>query len=179
LPGTTVTVDGPVTKTVYTDGEGAFVVDGLPPGRYVVSAALSGFTTQTTDVDVATSAVTMEPLSLAVASLGETVVVSASRIETTVLTAPATMSVISSDTIESAPSQQFGGLLRNVPGLNVVQTSARDVNITSRQASSTLSTSQLVLVDGRSVYLDFFGFVAWDFVPTDPVEIGRASCREG
>lgn len=179
LPGTTVTVDGPVTRTVYTDGEGAFVVDGLPPGRYVVSAALSGFTTRTTDVDVATSTVTMEPLSLAVASLGETVVVSASRIETTVLNAPATMSVISSDTIESAPSQQFGDLLRNVPGLNVVQTSARDVNITSRQASSTLSTSQLVLVDGRSVYLDFFGFVAWDFVPTDPVDIKQIEVVRG
>ena len=43
--------------------------------------------------------------------------------------------------------------------------SARDVNITTRGATSTLSTSQLALVDGRSVYLDFFGMVMWDLVP--------------
>ena len=34
--------------------------------------------------------------------------------------------------------------LRSVPGLNVIQTSARDINLTARQATSTLATSQLV-----------------------------------
>ena len=54
----------------------------------------------------------------------------------------------------------------SVPGVNVIQTGARDVNLTARQATSTLATSQLVAVDGRSVYLDFFGLVLWDFVPS-------------
>lgn len=180
LPGVAVTVTGPTdTRMVFTDVNGDFRVEGLAAGRYQISAVLAGFGTATREVDVATAVVTLDPLALAVASLGETVVVSASRIETTVLNAPATMSVISSDTIESAPSTQFGDLLRAVPGLNVVQTSARDVNITSRQASSTLSTSQLVLVDGRSVYLDFFGFVAWDFVPTDAADIKQIEVVRG
>ena len=55
-----------------------------------------------------------------------------------------------------------------MPGLNVTQISARDVNFTTRGATSTLATSQLALVDGRSVYLDFFGMVMWDLVPTNP-----------
>ena len=50
--------------------------------------------------------------------------------------------------------------------MNVIQTSARDINLTARQATSTLATSQLVTVDGRSVYLDFFGLVLWDLVPS-------------
>ena len=50
--------------------------------------------------------------------------------------------------------------------MNVIQTSARDINLTTRQATSTLANSQLVLVDGRSIYLDFFGLVLWDFVPS-------------
>jgi iron complex outermembrane receptor protein len=66
-----------------------------------------------------------------------------------------------------------------VPGLNVIQTSARDVNLTSRQSTGTASTSQLVLVDGRSVYLDFFGLVAWDFVPTDPNDIKQIEVVRG
>ncbi|HEY7515670.1 MAG TPA: TonB-dependent receptor plug domain-containing protein, partial [Vicinamibacteria bacterium] len=87
----------------------------------------------------------------------EVVVVSASKTESTLVNAPATISVLSADTIESSPAQNYGDLLRSVPGLNVIQMSARDINMTSRQGTSTLSNSQLALLDGRSIYLDFFG----------------------
>jgi outer membrane receptor protein involved in Fe transport len=99
------------------------------------------------------------------AKFKEDVVVSASRVESRTVDAPATMSVINSDRIEASPAQNHADLLRSVPGMNVVQTSARDINLTTRQATSTLNNSQLVMVDGRSVYLDFFGLVLWDFVP--------------
>lgn len=90
---------------------------------------------------------------------------SASKAETTVVDAPATMSVVTGQTLATSPAQNYADLLRSVPGMNVIQTSARDLNLTTRQATSTLNNSQLVLVDGRSVYLDFFGLVLWDFVP--------------
>lgn len=95
----------------------------------------------------------------------EVTVVSASRVESRLVDAPATMSVVTAEQLETTPAQNYGDLLRSVPGVNAVQTSARDINLTSRQATSTLSNSQLVLVDGRSVYLDFFGLVLWDLVP--------------
>src|SRR5688572_10644476 len=60
----------------------------------------------------------------------EQVVVSASRAEEQLLDAPATVSVITAATIQRAPSVAMGDLLRVVPGVNVVQLSARDVNIT-------------------------------------------------
>ena len=86
----------------------------------------------------------------------------ASRAEEQLVNAPAAVSVITTATIESSPATNIGDLLRAVPGMNVTQVSARDVNLTTRGATSTLSTSQLALVDGRSVYLDFFGMVMWD-----------------
>ena len=46
------------------------------------------------------------------------------------------MSVISSDVLASTPAQNYGDLLRSVPGVNVVQLSARDVNVTNRQATT-------------------------------------------
>ena len=95
----------------------------------------------------------------------EVTVESASKVETRVIDAPATMSVVTTETLETSPAQNYADLLRSVPGMNVIQTSARDMNLTTRQATSTLNNSQLVLVDGRSVYLDFFGLVLWDFVP--------------
>ncbi|MEE8218252.1 MAG: TonB-dependent receptor plug domain-containing protein, partial [Vicinamibacteria bacterium] len=96
----------------------------------------------------------------------EITVVSASKVESRLVDAPATMSVITTQQLETTPAQNYGDLLRSVPGVNVIQTSARDINLTSRQSTSTLSNSQLVLVDGRSVYLDFFGLVLWDLVPS-------------
>ncbi|MEO8198502.1 MAG: TonB-dependent receptor plug domain-containing protein, partial [Thermoanaerobaculia bacterium] len=94
----------------------------------------------------------------------EVIVVTASRTEQSLNEAPAAISVLTAKDIESIPADNYGALLRNVPGLNVSQTSARDINMTSRGSTNTLSTSQLVLVDGRSLYLDFFGFVMWDFL---------------
>jgi outer membrane receptor protein involved in Fe transport len=107
------------------------------------------------------------------------VVVTASRAEQELVNAPAAVSLITSDTIARTPATNIGELLRAVPGLNVAQTSARDVNLTSRGSTSTLATSQLALVDGRSVYLDFFGLVMWDLIPTNPAEIDRIEVIRG
>lgn len=109
----------------------------------------------------------------------EEVVVSASRVEQALVNAPATVTLIDSRTIAASPATNYGDLLRAVPGVNVTQTSARDINLTSRSATGTLSTSQLALVDGRTIYQDFFGFVAWDFLPIDPAEIERIEVMRG
>lgn len=109
----------------------------------------------------------------------EVVVVTASRTEQLLLEAPTAISVIDSADIALSPAQNYADLLRGVPGLNVVQTSARDINMSSRGASGTLDASQLVLVDGRSVYQDFFGFVGWDLLPLDFSEIDQIEVVRG
>lgn len=112
-------------------------------------------------------------------SYEDQVVVTASRVEQQLVNAPATVSVISSSVIQSSPATNYADLLRSVPGVNIAQTSARDFNITLRGATSTLSTSQLALMDGRSLYLDFFGFVAWDMLPLNPNEIRQIEVIRG
>lgn len=109
----------------------------------------------------------------------ETVIVTASKIEQQLINSPAAVSVVTSETIESSPASNYGDLLRSVPGVNVAQTSARDINIVTRGATSTLSTSQLALLDGRTIYQDFFGFVAWDFLPVDTSEIAQIEVIRG
>ena len=106
-------------------------------------------------------------------------VVIASRRRELLLNAPATVTVLTKDVIERAAVQNITDLLRLVPGLNTVQSSARDVNITSREATGTLTDSMLVLLDGRSIYQDFFGFVAWDFLPIDVQEIEQIEILRG
>jgi outer membrane receptor protein involved in Fe transport len=109
----------------------------------------------------------------------ETVVVSASRTEEKLINAPATVTVIGPQTIQSAPTQNFAELLRTVPGVNITQASARDINVTSRGATGTLATGMLALLDGRSLYQDFFGFVMWDFLPVNLNEIKQVEVIRG
>jgi len=109
----------------------------------------------------------------------ETVVVSASKTEQQLVNAPATMSVIGARALEVAPSNNYADLLRAVPGVNITQISARDINITSRGATSSLATSQLAVLDGRSIYQDFFGFVMWDFMPANANEIKQIEVIRG
>ncbi len=177
LPGATVVVSGGGgSKTGYTDSDGKFSIVPAGNGPYKVSVSMPSFAASHQDGLAAGAAVTF---SLKIAGLGETVVVSASKIESTLANAPVTMTVVSSATLQSAPSSNFGDILRNVPGVNVIQTSARDVNLSMRQGTSTLATSTLVMLDGRSIYLDFFGLVLWDLVPSNPADIKQIEVVRG
>lgn len=109
----------------------------------------------------------------------ETVVVSATKVEQQLINAPATITVIGPQTLDVAPSLSYADILRAVPGVNVTQISARDVNLTPRGSTSTLSTNQLAVLDGRSLYQDFFGFVMWDFMPVNLDEIARIEVIRG
>ena len=66
-----------------------------------------------------------------------------------------------------------------MPGLNITQVSARDINVTSRGATGTLATGHLALLDGRSLYQDFFGFVMWDFLPVNLNEVKQVEVIRG
>ena len=109
----------------------------------------------------------------------ETVVVSGSQTEEKLINAPATMTVITADSDRERADANFAELLRSVPGLNITQVSARDINVTTRGATGTLATGQLALLDGRSLYQDFFGFVMWDFLPVNLNEIKQIEVIRG
>src|SRR5262245_57308287 len=70
----------------------------------------------------------------------ETVVVSASKTEQQLVNAPATMTVIDPSILPVSSSTNYAEVLRSVPGLNVSQISARDINVTSRASTSSLAT---------------------------------------
>ncbi len=112
-------------------------------------------------------------------TIEDTIVVTASRKEEALHDVPATVTVLTSEDLAEIPADDYGDILRNVPGLNVSQMSARDIQITGRGATNSLATSELVLLDNRTIYLDFFGFVMWDFLPVNPNEIKQVEVVRG
>ncbi|MCY4633163.1 MAG: TonB-dependent receptor [Acidobacteria bacterium] len=181
LPGATVTLSGPdEVRVTQSDGNGNYAFPAVPAGAYSVTAALSGFSDANLQgIVVADRLVEAPPITLSIASFGDTVVVTASRTEVRVVDAPVTTSVVPAATLETTASSNVGDVLRSVPGVNVIQLSARDVQVTSRQSTGAVSNSQLVLVDGRSVYLDFFGLVLWDLLPANQGDIEQIEVVRG
>ena len=181
LPGAIVSLAGSSgPRTATTGSAGDFIFRDIAPGTYRITVNLAGFAQEApAEVTVGGTNVDMPPISLRLAGLNDTVVVSASRSDSPLADAPATMSVVGSEVLASTPAQNYGDLLRAVPGANVVQLSARDVNVTSRRGASTLSNSQLVLLDDRSIYLDFFGIVLWDFMPANLSDIRQIEVIRG
>src|SRR5262249_7483748 len=84
-----------------------------------------------------------------------------------------------SDFIAAAPDRNVGELLRTVPGTNVARLSVREWDISIRRNTSTVASSVLGLVDGRSIYLDFLGIIAWDLSSVDPGDIDRIEVVRG
>ena len=182
VPGATVQLAGPASRDFATSGQGgAYQFANVPVGTYELTATLVGFAPAAgTRVVVGPNVPVMAPaLTLKLATLAETVVVSATKTNTALVDAPATMSVITNAELQASPAQNYADLLRKLPGLNVIQMSARDVNITSRQATGSLANTQLVVLDGRSVYLDFFGIVLWDLMPTNMSDIKQIEVIRG
>lgn len=180
VPGATVELtDSRARMSTTSSARGEYSFAAVAPGTYQLTVSLVGFAQAVQPVTVGSGATTVPPVTLSAAGRSEMVVVSASRTQVALIDAPATMSVISSDVLASTPAQNYGDILRSVPGINVIQLSARDVNITNRQATSTLSNTQLVLLDGRSIYLDFFGMVLWDFLPSNLNDIKQIEVVRG
>ncbi len=125
---------------------------------------------------VASAAIAQEPEA---PKLQEVIVVTASRTEQLVHEVPTAVSVITAKDLADTPSENYADVLRTVPGLNVMQMNAREIQVTARAATSSVATSQLVLLDGRTVYLDFLGFVMWDFLPVNTAEIKQIEVMRG
>jgi len=106
-------------------------------------------------------------------------VITAGRTEQSIERAPATVTVISAAEIKASGALTIPELLRFVPGLDVMTVSASHAEVNARGLNQLLSNKMLVLIDGRSVYFDFFGGVVWEGLPVlldqiDRIEVVRS-----
>jgi len=87
--------------------------------------------------------------------------------------------VITDEDIRNSGATDVPTLLRQVPGMEVMQTNAFDFNVSVRGNNQVLANKLLVLVDGRSIYLDQAGNVIWKLLPVSLPEIKRIEFLKG
>jgi iron complex outermembrane receptor protein len=85
---------------------------------------------------------------------------------------PAAIFVISEEDIHRSGATTIPELLRMVPGFDVSQIDRNVWAVSARGSNGRWANKLLVLIDGRSVYSQLFGSVAWDVqdLPLDDVE---------
>ena len=181
LPGALVTAAGPggEAREAVTGADGTVRFEAVRPGPWRVRADLSGFVGPAADVEVDYGPPQTVQVPLALAGFGDVVVVSATRTPVRLSEAPVTTSVLTAERIATAAAGDIADMLRAVPGVNVVRLSARDISLTLRGATTPAANSQLVLVDGRSVYLDFFGTVLWDSMTFNQSDVAQIEVIRG
>jgi iron complex outermembrane receptor protein len=107
------------------------------------------------------------------------VIVSATRTEESLLDVPNSVTVITDDEIRASGATSLPELLEVVPGLDMMRISRSDVNMSARGFNAATSSNMLVMIDGRSVYLDFFGVVLWERLNVSLTEIERIEVVRG
>lgn len=125
------------------------------------------------------SSLTEQALTDELLYLKEETVSIASRYEQPISEAPSNVYVITDEDIRSSGATDIPTLLRRVPGLEVMQTNAADFNVSVRGNNQLNANSLLVMIDGRSVYIDQAGVVYWKFLPVSLAAIKRIEVLKG
>jgi outer membrane receptor protein involved in Fe transport len=88
-------------------------------------------------------------------------VVTASKTAQSPLEAPSSTSIITEQDIKLSGITKVPELLRRLAGVDIMQVTGGQTEVSLRGFNQRLSNKVLVLVDGRSVYADFLGATFW------------------
>ncbi|MCE3224968.1 MAG: putative TonB-dependent receptor [Nitrospira sp.] len=103
----------------------------------------------------------------------------ATRYEQPISQAPSNVYVITDEDIRHSGATDIPTVLRRVPGLDIMQVTGADFNVSARGDNQLFANKILVMVDGRSVYIDGQGLVFWKSLPVTLPEIKRIEVLKG
>jgi iron complex outermembrane receptor protein len=103
----------------------------------------------------------------------------ASRYDQPISQAASNVYVITDEDIRNSGAIDIPTVLRRIPGMEVMQTSGADFNVSVRGDNQLVANKLLVMVDGRSIYVDTQGQVYWKAIPVTLPEIKRIEVLKG
>ncbi|MEO0326230.1 MAG: TonB-dependent receptor, partial [Myxococcota bacterium] len=106
-------------------------------------------------------------------------VISASRAAQSRLNAPNSLAVVTAQDLRLGGVAQPFLSLRRVAGIELQETSPGNVQLSVRGLNQRISNRAVVLIDGRSVYLDFLGGTFANLLPINTEDIERIEVVRG
>lgn len=92
---------------------------------------------------------------------------------------PATIEIITADQIRRSGAVSVPGVLRQVSGIDVLQWTASHSDVAVRGYNKAFSSRLLVLVNGRQIYADHYGYTPWAALPVELGEIRQIEVVKG
>ena len=92
---------------------------------------------------------------------------------------PSNVYIITDDDIRQSGAIDIPTVLRTVPGIDIMQVTGADINVSARGNNQLRANKMLVLVDGRSIFLDIQGEILWKNIPVTLPEIKRIEVLKG
>lgn len=111
--------------------------------------------------------------------LGEPITTSATGLPQKATEAPVDLEIITADEIRRSGAHDIPGVLRHVAGVDVLQFANDDADVSIRGYDQADLPRLLVLIDGRQVYADFFGYTPWSTLPVELNEIRQIEVVKG
>ena len=109
----------------------------------------------------------------------EETVFSASKSAQSPLDAPNSTSIITEQDIRLSGIVKIPELLRRLAGVDIMETTGAQTEVSMRGFNQRLSNKVLVLIDGRSVYVDLLGATLWETLPINVEDIARIEVVRG
>lgn len=156
LPGVTVTVSSPAlqgVRTTVTDGNGVYVLRGLPPGEYTLTFELSGMRTVEARQRVDLGLTARVDVKMQLATLTEVVTVTA-ELPTLVTSVTVGANLRTEEIDRLAAPRTIAGIAELAPGLTANTPNAGQVTI-----SGAFAYDNQFLVDGVDAADNLFGTV--------------------
>lgn len=110
---------------------------------------------------------------------GEPVTTSATGKPQRLSEVPMTMEILTQEDIRRSGAENLAEVLRQVNGVNVVQKTASQYDVSIRGYNHHNSQQLLVLINGRQIYLDHYGYTPWEAVPVRMEEIRQIEVIKG
>ncbi len=144
----------------------------------LLTVSISGFAQAQPSPEPSDSPTTTMSQELELLKEEETVSI-ASRYEQPISQAPSNVYVITDEDIRQSGATDLPTILRRVPGIEVMQMTGADFNVSARGDNQPFANKMLVMIDGRSIYLDVQGIVFWKVIPVTLPEIKRIEVLKG
>ena len=80
---------------------------------------------------------------------------------------PATMIIITAEDIRRSGAKDIPGVLREVGGVDTLEWGNDDIDVSVRGYDEAYCPRLLVLLDGRQVYADDYGYTPWSTIPVE------------
>lgn len=163
-----------------TNASGQFIIDRVPAGEFQLRVTFTGYRTALVPIAVQAGGATQVTVRLedqAMELAG--IVVSAARQPQRVTDAPATITRVDADVIESTVGNSFASALKQAVGLDFIQVGMTSVAINARGFNSSFNNRMLMVEDGRIAVLPENGLPVGQLTATPKIDVAAMEVLVG